>query len=90
MVESQNQFQNMMDSQLPQHFQNQDPYSLSQVPPQQEEKLIDLKNSIKAMIQFQNDFNQSINMAELEMSQLFNPMIDRNEKTLPNIFFDHS
>ena len=45
-----------------------------------------MNNSIETMIQCQNNFNQSINKAEVEMSQLFNPMIDRNEKTLPNTF----
>jgi len=32
------------------------------------------------MIQCQNNFNQSINKAKVEMSQLLSPMIDRNEK----------
>ena len=38
------------------------------------------------MIQCQNNLNQSINKAKVEMSQLFNLMIDKNEKTLPNTF----
>jgi len=36
------------------------------------------------MIQSQNDFNQSINSAELEMSQLLSPIINSGEKALPN------
>ena len=39
------------------------------------------------MIQSQNDFKQSINMIEIEMSKLFNQLNDRNEKTLPNQLF---
>ena len=76
----------MMDSQFPQNFQDQNSYSLFQVPPQRNKEPMDLKNSIEAMIQPQNDFNQFINRAELEMSQLLDTMNDRNEKTLPNQF----
>ena len=73
LLESQNQFQNMIHSQFPHNFQDQDSNSLFQVTPQQEDESIDLENSIKAMIQSQNDFNQSINREKIEMSQLFNP-----------------
>jgi len=68
----------MVDSQFPQNIQNKDPFFLFQVPPQQYEEPIDLKNNIEVMIQCQNDFNQSINMAELD--QLCNPINDSNEK----------
>jgi len=53
-------------------------------PPQQDEEPIDLKNSIEAMIRSRNDFNKSINRVRVEMRQLFNPMNDKNEKTLLN------
>ena len=74
----------MTGSQFLQNFQNQDPYFFLQVTPQEEEEPIDLKNNMEVMIQCQNDFNQSINRAELD--QLCNPMIDRNEETLPKTF----
>ena len=61
--ETERQFQNM-DSLLPQNFQIQDPDSFFQVPQQQKEP-IDLEKSIEALIQCQNDFNQSINTQEL-------------------------
>jgi len=70
-----------MDSQSPQNFQNHDPYSLFQVPPQQEEELIDLKMSMKALIQIQNTFSQDINRLEAQISQVANTY--RNKKTLP-------
>jgi len=41
--------------------------------------------SMKNLIQFENDFTQSIKL-ELQMSYLINIVNDRNEKTLPNTF----
>ena len=60
--------QNWILIKFPHNFHNQDSCSLFQVLPQQEEEPIDLENSIEVMIQSQNDFNQSINRAEIEMS----------------------
>ena len=44
-----------MDSQFSQNFQIQDPYSIFQVP-QQEEESMDLDRSMENLIQFENDF----------------------------------
>ena len=49
MIESQEQKLKMMDSQFSQNFQNQDPYSIFQVP-QQEEELTNLDKSMESMI----------------------------------------
>jgi len=38
---------------------------------------------MKDLIQFQNNFTQSINRLVAQMSHLVNMMNDRNEKTLP-------
>ena len=55
MVESQEQKLKMMDSQFSQNFQIQNPYSIFQVP-QQEEELTDLEKSIESIIQSQKDY----------------------------------
>ena len=80
----------------PNNSQIQDPYSNFQVQPQQEEP-VDLENNIEFMIQspndiiqFQTDCLQSLNRIEAKVSHLVNTINDRNEETLPNIFFDHS
>ena len=54
MIESQEQKLKMIDSQFQQDSQIQDPYSMFQVP-QQEEEHIDLEESMKSMIQFQSN-----------------------------------
>ena len=86
MIESQTQFQNMLDSQSHQDFQIQYPYSIFQVPQQQEEST-DLEKSIESMIQFQNDYilsqNDSFNRLTAQMGHLVNTINVRNEKTLP-------
>jgi len=73
----------MIGSQLSQNFQIQDPYSIFQVPQQQEEPM-DLDRRMKNLIQFENDFFQSVNRLEAQMSHLINTVKDR--KTLPNTF----
>ena len=40
--------------------------------------------SMENLIQSENDFTQSINRLEAQMSRLINIGKDRNEKTLPN------
>jgi len=82
LLESQRQFQNMTDLILSQNFQIKDPYSIFQVPPQQE-KPIDLEKSMKNLIQSQIDFTQSIDRLEVQMSHLVNIINVRNEVTLP-------
>ena len=52
----------MIDSQFPQDLQIQDPYSIFQVP--QQEEPMDLDKSMENMIQFENDFLQFINKLE--------------------------
>jgi len=84
LIESQNQFQDMMDSQSHQNFQIQDPYSMFQVA-QQEEEPTDLGKSMEPMIQSQND---SFNMLEVLMSQLNNT--SRVKKTLPYQYLTNS
>ena len=61
----------MMDSIFLQNFQIWDPYSIFQVPPQQEEP-VDLEMSMKNLIQSGIDFTQSINRLEAQMSHLIN------------------
>ena len=60
-----------MDSQFSQNFQIQDPYSIFQVP-QQEEELTDLEKSLESMIQSLKDYvqsqNDSFNRLEVQMS----------------------
>ena len=58
-----------MDSIIPQNFQIQDPNSIFQVPPQQEEPS-DLKKSMEYMNQNETSFIQSINRLEAKFSQL--------------------
>jgi len=72
-----------MDSKFSQNFQIQDPYSIFQVPQQQEEP-IDSERSMKNLIQFENNFLQSINRLEAQISRLINIVKSRNGKTLPN------
>jgi len=57
--------------------QVQDPYSIYQVPPQQEEHT-DLEKSMESMIQFPSD---PFDMIEARLSRLEN--MRRNEETLP-------
>jgi len=47
---------------------------------------MDLDRSTKNLIQSENDFFQSVNRLEAQMSRLINIVNDKNEKTLPNIF----
>ena len=56
-----------LDSQFPQNSQIQDPYSMFQVP--QQEELMDSDRSMKNLIQSENDFNQSVNRIEVQMSR---------------------
>ena len=72
----------MIDSQFPQDS-NQHPYSMFQVP-QQEEELMDADRSMKNLIHSENNFNQSVNRLEAQMSHLLNIIIQKNEKILPN------
>jgi len=69
----------LTDSIIPKNFQIQDPYSIFQVLPQQEESS-DFDKSMKYMFQGQNSFTQSINRLEAQMSHLVNTMKDRNGK----------
>ena len=39
---------------------------------------------MKNLIQFENNFNKSVNRLEAQMSRLLNKIIQRNEETLPN------
>jgi len=52
--------------------------------PRQEEEPIDSDRSMKNLIQFENNFFQSVNRLEEQMSRLINIVKERNEKTLPN------
>jgi len=54
LIKFQNQFQDMMDSQSYKNFQIQDPYSMFQIP--QQEEPTDLEKSMKLIIQSQNDY----------------------------------
>ena len=45
---------------------------------------MDLDRSMENLIQSENNFNQSVNRLEAQMSRLLNIMKQRNEKTLPN------
>jgi len=76
---------------VPTKFSNQDPYTIFQVP-QQQEVPTNLEKSIKFMIWYQNDYIQSqndclqsIDRLKEKMSHLVKTINDRNEKTLPNI-----
>ena len=79
-----------MQSQNPTHLsilqnsQIQDPYSIFQVP--QQEEPTDLEMSIKNLILSGNNFTQSINRLEVQMSHLINTVKDKNEETLPTYF----
>ena len=44
---------------------------------------MDLGRSMKNLIQFENDFFQSINRLEAQMSRFINTVKDMNGKTLP-------
>ena len=48
---------------------------------------MDLDRSMKNLIQSENDFFQSVNRLEAQMSRLINIVKDKNEKALPNTFF---
>ena len=82
MIEFQNQFQNMLDSQFHQDFQIQDAYSIFQVPQQEP---TNLKKSMEFMIQSQNNNiqsqNDSFNRIEAKINQLVN--MYKNEEPLP-------
>jgi len=69
-----------LDLILSNNSQIQDPYSIFQVPPQQEEP-VDFEESMESMIQSEDFFTQSIDMIEVKLSRLEN--MHRNEKTLP-------
>jgi len=88
MIESQEQQLKMIDSQFPQDSQIQDPYYMFQVP-QQEEESMNSDRSMKNLIQSENNFFQSINRLEAQMSHLINIMKERNEETLPNTCVFH-
>ena len=77
--ESEWQVQNLTDLIIPQNFQIQNPYSIFQFPPQQEEPS-DFEKSMEYMIQSQNSFTQSTYKLKAKISQLAN--IYRNEKPL--------
>ena len=66
MIKFQEQKLKMMDSQFPQESQI-DPYSMFQVP-QQEEEPMDSDRSMENLIQSKNNFFQSINRLEAQMS----------------------
>ena len=66
---------------LAKNLQAQDPYSIFQVPSQQQEP-IDLEKSKEYLIQSQNSLNQSIKMLEPQVSRLVNTN-DKEEETLP-------
>ena len=53
--------------------------------PQQEEPM-DTDRSMKNLIQSENNFFQSINRLEAQMSCYINIVKDRNEETLPNTY----
>ena len=70
--------------------EGQDPWSIFQVLPQQEEP-IDLEKSIESMIQYQNDYirSQIFNRLEEQMGHLSTQlMIGIRKLSLPN-FFDY-
>jgi len=69
-----------MDSQFPQDFQIQDPYSIFQVP---QRELMNLDRSMENLIQSENNFLHSVNRLEAQMSHLINIVKDKNEETLP-------
>jgi len=72
---------NFKSRQTVKNSQVQDPYSIFQVSPQQEEP-IDLEKSIEYIIQSQNSLNQSINMLEPQLRRWVNAN-DKKKKTLP-------
>ena len=51
---------------------------------QQEEEFMDSDRSMENLIQSENNFDQSVNRKEVQMSRLLNIMKQKNEKTLPN------
>ena len=54
--------------------------------PQQEEEPMDSDRSMENLIQSENNFFQSIDTLEAQMSRYINIVKDRNEKTLPNTY----
>ena len=56
----------MIDSQFPQNFQIQDPYSIFHVPQQKEEPM-NLDRSMEKLMLFENDFFQSVNRIEAQI-----------------------
>ena len=84
-LESTRKFEISTDSSILQNFQIQDPYSMFQVP-QQEKEPTELGMSMKNQIQFENDYTQSMNRLEAQMSCLINIVKERNKETLPNTF----
>ena len=77
MIESQQQKLKMMDSQFPQNSQIQEPYSMCQV---SQEEPMDLGRSIENLIQSENNFFQSIDRLEEQMSRYINIMNERIRK----------
>ena len=61
----------MIDLQFSQDSQIQDSYSMLQVPQQE---LMDSYRSMKNLIQSENNFDQSVNRKEVQMSCLLNIM----------------
>ena len=47
---------------------------------------MDLDRSMENLIQSENNFFQSVNRLEAQMSRLINIVKDKNEETLPNVF----
>ena len=70
MIESQEQKLKMMDSQFPQDIKIQDPYSMFQVP-QQEEEPTNLEKSMEPMIQSQNDSFNRLEALNSSLSLVF-------------------
>jgi len=83
MIKSQEQKVKMMDSQFSQESKIQDPYSMFQVH-QQEEEPMDSNRSMKNLIQSKNNFFQSIDRLEAQISHYINIAKDMNEETLPS------
>ena len=81
--ELERRIQNLEDSKSHQSFQIQDPYSIFQVP--QQEEHTDFEKSMESMIQFQSD---PFNLIEARLSRLEN--MCRNKETLPTQSFDYS
>ena len=53
--------------------------------PQQEEEPKDSDRSMKNLIRSKNNFNQSVNRLEVQVSRLINIMKERNKETLTHV-----